>query len=611
MCGICGIINFNKKSVVESSIRTMMEKIKHRGPDDDGIFLQDNIGLGFVRLSILDLSALGHQPMFSEDSRYVIIFNGEIYNYIEIRESLKNKYNFISQTDTEVILAAYIEWGEHCVSKFNGMWSFLIYDNLQQQIFISRDRFGIKPFYYYHDNDTFIFSSEIPPILKIKPNSTEINNKIMFDYLLTNRTNHSQETFFKRINKLQHGHNIQIDLKSGLINFQRWYDLKSIVNTGYKNSNEFKSDLISSVKLRLRSDVPIGLCLSGGIDSSTIGSIISKEIGRQDIHSFSAIYGKGKRGDESEFINEFNGYIDNIHYTVPTIHSLMRDIDPFINALAEPLPGTSEYAEFKVMELAKKYCTVVLNGQGVDEYLAGYHYFVGLYLKQRLWELKWIDMLNETYKFYKNSNSFYHVKSFIYFVLPSWIQKILLFKKHDYISNYFFQQHVKDKDDLIFEKLYKTKTLRESFINHFEYKFEHHLLWADKSGMHSSLETRFPFLDHNIVEKVLNTNIKNIYNNGINKVILRNSMKGLIPEKIRLRKDKIGYETPEDDWFRTKEFSNVFLDVINSASFRERPYFDYNNVVDLFNKHKIREVNSGKELWKILHTELWIRKFIE
>src|SRR5664280_2377928 len=168
MCGICGIINFNGKPVHEAPIRKMMEVQKHRGPDDDGVFLEDTVGFGFVRLSILDLSTAGHQPMFSYDNRYVMVFNGEIYNYIELRDELRNKgHVFHSGTDTEVILAAYMEWGEDCLDRLNGMWAFVIYDRREKKVFASRDRFGIKPLYYYHDDNTFIFASEITPILKI------------------------------------------------------------------------------------------------------------------------------------------------------------------------------------------------------------------------------------------------------------------------------------------------------------------------------------------------------------------------------------------------------------------------------------------------------------
>ena len=197
MCGISCILNFNGSHVKRSDIQVMMQKMKHRGPDDEGIFIKDNVGLGFVRLSIIDLSSAGHQPMFSNDGRFVIIYNGEVYNYLEIRNELKNKYVFKSNTDTEVVLASYQEWGKGCLSKFNGMFSFIIYDTKKRQLFGARDRFGIKPLYYYTDSERIIFASEIKSILPlIQP---EVNNKSVYNYLVYNRTDITEETFFSNI----------------------------------------------------------------------------------------------------------------------------------------------------------------------------------------------------------------------------------------------------------------------------------------------------------------------------------------------------------------------------------------------------------------------------
>lgn len=611
MCGICGIINFNKAPVDEISIRKMMHKIRHRGPDDEGIFIDGNAGFGFVRLSILDLSPLGHQPMFDETKQYMIIHNGEVYNYIEIREELiKKGYKFQSSTDTEVILYSYIEWGEDCLNKFNGMWAFAIYNGNKNELFFARDRFGIKPFYYYKDDEQFIFASEIEPILEIKPQLRSVNDRIIFDFLLTNRTNHTEDTFFSSIKKLQHGSTITINQNEGTFKKKNWYNLKNTYCSGYTSSDHFKEDLISAIKLQLRSDVPIGLCLSGGLDSSSIGATISKLIGRADIHSFSAVYGEGKKGDESEFINEFSGYIDNIHFIYPSNDTFMNEMDSFINTLEEPVPGTSEYAEFKVMKLAKNYCTVLLNGQGVDEYLAGYHYFIGFLLKQRVLELNFLNILNEIFNYYKIHKSIYPLQTAGFLMLPFWIKKLLLFKNSNYLSKTFYNYYSKENKKDVIENLYGSKSLKESFLNHFESKFEHHLIWADKSGMAHSLETRFPFLDHNIIEKMLNTDTDLIYKNGITKIILREAMNGVLPEKVRNRFDKVGYETPEDEWFRSEKFQKYFLEILHSSEFKNRPYFDINKVNGLNKRHLSGKQNNGKEIWKILHLELWLRKFI-
>ena len=612
MCGICGIINFNNAPVENTQINKMMQKMKHRGPDDEGLFVENNVGFGFVRLSILDLSYSGHQPMLDDTGRYLILFNGEVYNFIEIRSRLIQKgYHFKSNSDTEVVLKSYVEWGEECLNLFNGMWAFVIYDIESKELFCARDRFGIKPFYYYKDNEQFIFSSEIKPILQAKPQLKNVNDRIVFDFLLTNRTNHIDDTFFSNIKKLQHSSKININVNGGTVKITPWYSLKDTRSTGYTNSEDFKQDLVSSINLQLRSDVPIGLCLSGGLDSSTIGATISRKIGRTDIHSFSAVYGKGQKGDESEFIQEFDGYIDNIHSTYPSIDSFMSEMDSFVSVLEEPVPGTSEYAEFKVMQLAKDYCTVLLNGQGVDEYLAGYHYFIGFLLKQYAFELNINKILNEIFRYYKIHKTFYPLKFSIFSSLPPWLKKSMMYTKNDCLSESFFNEFANQKENILIDSLYGSKTLKESFINHFEYKFEHHLLWADKSGMAFSLETRFPFLDHNIVEKMLNTDTDLIYKNGVTKIILRQAMKGILPEKVRNRMDKVGYETPEDSWFRNDRFQKFFLEIINSSKFQNRRYFDLSKVHKLNTQHLSGKKNNGTEIWKIIHLELWFRKFID
>ena len=389
MCGICGIINFDSQSVREDDIRQMMLQMKHRGPNDEGIFLNGTNGFGFVRLSILDLSDRGHQPMFDITQRFMIVHNGEVYNYIELREELiKLGYTFRSNTDTEVILYSYLHWGQDCLHKFNGMWAFAVYDKLENTLFISRDRFGIKPFYYYLDEHRFIFASDIPPILTIIKNKKEPNYQSIFDFLVFNRTDYSENTFFEKVKKLQHGHLLKTscDPKS-IENFKisRWYNLRERVCAAepFSSPEEYREFFSSSINLRLRSDVPVGACLSGGLDSSSIVSVLLNDFKRSDINSFSAVYGKNVIGDEKKYIDEYSQSINNMYFIYPNADTLLKDLDRFIFAHSEPMGSTSPYAQFKVMELAKNNNAVVmLDGQGADEQLAGYHYFFGFYFKE-------------------------------------------------------------------------------------------------------------------------------------------------------------------------------------------------------------------------------------
>ncbi len=609
MCGICGIINFNGESVKEESIRKMMQIQKHRGPDDDGVYLDDNIGLGFVRLSILDLSLAGHQPMFSSDNRYCIIFNGEVYNYLEIRDELKDSFSFNSNSDTEVVLNSYIKWGEKCLDKFNGMFSMVIYDILEKQLFIARDRFGIKPFYYFKDDNRFIFASDIPPILSAMGQKPTADNDVILNYLLLNRTNYNENSFFKEVKKLRPGCFLKI--QGNKIENRRWYNIRNeLKGKGFNTPADYYNCLKDSIEIQLRSDVPVGICLSGGLDSSAIASTILKEHNHSSFHSYSAIYETGDVGDEQEYINEYIGSNMMLHSTKPSPIDLLKNLDKYIEALSEPIPGTSEYAEFKVMELAKRHSTVILNGQGADEVLGGYDYFYGLYLKELILKFKIKTFIRELIFLKKFGKLLCTLKFFVYFMSPAFLKLFMSNRRINIIDNTFYKTH-KKASEIVVKNLYASKSLRDFFIRHFEYKFEHNLLWADKSGMYFSIETRFPFLDHRLIENSLACKSSQIFKDGWTKYILREGLTGILPEKIRTRKSKVGFETPENEWFRTPEFSEFINKIIDSDSFKNRIYFNLKAFRKLYSDHLNRKKNAANTIWKVIHLELWLRKYID
>ena len=422
MCGINGIINFNQQPVSEESLRTMMQAQKHRGPDDEGVFMDGATGLGFVRLSILDLSRAGHQPMYSQDKRYVIIYNGEIFNYIELRKELVSKgHTFTTATDTEVILEAFSEWGEACFHKFNGMWAMVIYDTITKDILISRDRYGIKPFYYYLTDDQLIFASEIRPILSVLPNKPEADYQTISDYLIFNRTDHTANTFFKGIRKLQHGHNMKIAIGEGKSFIYKWYHLEKAVAKAeaFQDAESYLQCFDQSVGLRLRSDVPVGVCLSGGLDSSAIVYSIVKKHQIEGLNTFSAVYEEGVPGDESMFIQLFRKEPVNMFFTAPSADSFFEDLMTYIRSIQEPTPTSSPYFQYKIMELASQNVVVTLDGQGADEQLAGYHYFFGYFFKDLLRKGKILSLVKELAQYGKIHRSLLAYKSFIFFLLPS------------------------------------------------------------------------------------------------------------------------------------------------------------------------------------------------
>jgi asparagine synthase (glutamine-hydrolysing) len=606
MCGIVGTIRFDNRAIKKSEVTKMMKTIKHRGPDDEGIFIDNSVGLGFVRLSIIDLSSAGHQPMVSGDERYVIIFNGEVYNYIELREELQTiGYKFKSDSDTEVVLQSYIEWGEDCLTKFNGMWAFVIYDKKRKKIFGARDRFGIKPFYYYRDEEIFLFGSEIKAIKSSVEKKLSVNDQAIFDYLSFNRADYKNKTFYNEIQKIPHGHCFSLAL-NGEFKLKKWYDLKINCNKKEIGAKEYAELFTSSIKLRMRSDVPVGVCLSGGLDSSSIVSIISKQLNMKDIHTFSAVYKKGQRGDESEFIKEMSPFLNNMNYTTPTASSLFDELDDFINVFDEPIPTTALYAQYKVMKLAKESVVVTLDGQGADEQLAGYHYFYGFYFKELLKEFSMIKFSSEIYHYLKKHRSLYGLKAFLFFLLPEKLKIDLKFKKVSYIQNDFYKEH--NSKNLFADKLYGADGLKESLFNHFEYKLEHLLKWEDLNSMRFSIESRVPFLDYRFVEQTLSLHNDDYIKKGVTKHILRESMKSIVPEKIRMRYDKTGFETPEDEWFREDYFRDKIENILNNPSERFKKYIDTQKAKNIYTKHLKGELNCSTDIWKWINLDLWLKK---
>lgn len=608
MCGICGNINFDSAPVKEELIREMMLKMKHRGPDDDGVFIHEDIGLGFVRLSIIDLSSDGHQPMISRDGRYVMVFNGEIFNYIELRNELKEKgIEFFTQTDSEVLMNSFIYWGEECLNHFNGMWAFVILDRLNRKIFGARDRHGIKPFYYYLNDKTFYFASEIPPILTVLKSKPEPNNQAIFDYLVFNRTDTSEKTFFKNIKKLQHG--CCFTIVNSEFKLRKWYNLRESLGSPFSDPEEYRELFSSAVGLRLRSDVPVGVCLSGGLDSSSITSVLLQDYKKTDLNTFSAVYGTGISGDESKFINLYTDQLRNMYYTTPDAQELFNDLSEFISCHAEPIPSTSPYAQYKLMELAAKHVVVTLDGQGADEAMAGYHYFFGFYFKDLFRHWKFAKLFSEMSQYILTHRSVYGIKSFFYLLLPLRMRTNTRIREKGYLNEEFIKGI--EKTDSVAGNLYSANNLKDALLDHFEYKLEHLLKWEDRNSMRFSIEARVPFLDYRLVEKVLSTPSKLIINKGMTKYLLRQAMKGTLPEDIRLRRDKIGFETPEDDWFRTPIWKKEIFNILSSQQFKQRGYINSEKANRLFQKHLTGEINISKEIWKWIHLEYWFRMYID
>lgn len=621
MCGIVGVIRFDSKPVEKKLITSMMQVIKHRGPDDEGMFIDGHVGLGHVRLSILDLSSAGKQPMTDATGRYTIIQNGESYNYIELREELKALgYKFTTQTDTEVLLNGYIAWGEKVLDRLNGMFAMAIYDKQEQTLFIARDRFGVKPLYYHVGDGQLIFASEIPAILKALPGKPKANDNAIFDYLVFNKTDQTEETFFADIFKLQHSCCVTLDLKQSYsketLPIRKWYDLAEQVRAKREElrakskdpKEEYMRLFKRAIELRLRSDVPWGVCLSGGLDSSAITATIIKEMKKPDVHSFSAVYEKGCWADESPFIDEFKGIVPNMHILHPKADDLLNHVEDIVRIQGEPTPGTSPFVLYLILQEASKYVKVILDGQGSDEALAGYEYIPGLYYKSLFTHFKWCRLAKEIVQYAKLHKSWRHVKYMVFFMLPSSMRTKVRVAQRGYIDPEFVAKH---KDSVIADKLYGANTMTEMLVAHFEYKLEHLNKWGDRDTMAFGVEGRSPFLDKDLVEYSIALKDELKIKGGYTKFILRDVMKGIMPEKVRLRVDKKGFSVPQDEWFHTEEFQKLIMDILQSESFAKRGYFNQAEAIKLYQRHLKREINMSKDIWKWINLELWFREFID
>lgn len=615
MCGISGVIRFEKETVRKEQLQVMMHKIKHRGPNGEGTFLANNVGLGLVSLDAFSSLDARYQPMTDSSGRYTIIKDGNVYNHQELRDELQRMgYEFHSSVDAEIFLNGYKAWGEKVLDRINGTFAIALYDKEHQTLFLARDRFGVKPLYYCVMDQELLFASEIPALLAAMSSKPTANEDAIFDYLVFNRTDQTEQTFFNGIYKLQHGCCMtlecqQIYTKTSLP-ITKWYDLVQQVQgqTIKGDKDEYMRRLSQAIQLRLDSNVPWGVGLSGGLDSSTIASIVVNIFKESDVHSFSAVYGKDSSADESNFIDCFKGIVPHMHYVYPNADVIYENIDHYVNIQAEPVPSTTQFVNYCVMSEAKKNVKVILDGQGADEALAGYEYIPGLYYKTLLIHFKWLKLAKELVSYTRLHKSVRHIKYMLFFLLPSRVRTKVRAAQQGYIDSDFIMRH---KHSVISDKLYGANTMQEMLIGHFEYKLEHLLKWGDRSAMACAMDSRQPFLDKDLVEYSLKIEDGAKIHNGYTKYILREVMQGIMPEKIRMRVDKMGFSVPEDKWFCSKKFQTLIMNILQSDSFRQRGVIKPEKAIALYKKHLKGEVDAATDIWKWINLELWYRKFID
>lgn len=615
MCGIAGIVS-NEISNTQDRVDLMLNEIKHRGPDGRGVFTGKGLTLGHVRLSIIDLSSQSNQPFTSQCGNVVITYNGEIYNYKEIKEEIADKYDFKTNSDTEVLIAAYLVYGKTFLHKLNGMFSFVIFDKRKNIIFGVRDPYGIKPFYYYLNDSSFIFCSEIKGILKSGFVNAKLNEEVLSDFIVFNRTDHRIETCFEDINNLRPGHLITIDLDKFNVKFEKWYNnpTPELCNDSFNiQKKSLRESLFNSVELHLTSDVPVGSALSGGLDSSAIVSMMCAINPKNIVHSFSAVYDPKWEKDESIYIKSLVKE-KNVepHYVTPTAKNIHKDLDELIYQQEEPFASSSLFASWMLYkEAAKSNIKVLLNGQGADE-IFGYDYMAAFYFKELFVKLKWRNLFNEITAFKKKQTDYssrFTIKLFVFLLMPKYLKSRLILFNDKTINKSYFHNYLKDNN--FNEKFFETKTFNDSVRNHLTMKLNHLLRVEDKNAMKFGVEGRVPFLEKGVIHQAMTIPSNFKIRDGEVKSILKESMKELLPELIYNRNNKIGYATPMGEWLKSDSLRKTIDELL---SLNEQPmgkYLSVNKIKSLWIEHKEGKKDHSAPIWKYLYLTKWYNIYFQ
>lgn len=615
MCGIAGFLYDGvMPAAALATVRRMIAVQRHRGPDGEGFYNGKNVSLGHCRLAIIDLTENGHQPMSDHEGRYWITFNGEIYNYLELREELHDQgVCFQGRSDTEVLLAAFRQWGEKCLERLRGMFAFAIWDERTGCLFAARDRLGIKPFHYWVDGDRQLaFASELKALLEFLPQRC-VNLQLATDFLAWNLLDHEAgDTMVATIKKLPPAHAMIWRKGDGLRLWRYWKvsisdELEATPERSAKMVKDFRLRFEESVSLHLRSDVPVGTCLSGGLDSSAIACVASAELHRRDVvqekllHTFSACF-DDSRLDERKYIQAVAASTNcKTHFVFPSGEGMCNDMEKWIWHQEEPVGGSSAYAQYCVARLAREQgVKVLLDGQGADEQLAGYRKFILVYLRQLIKSSRYALAFKEALAFFANP-------------------EILLTSRLADGRRYLFNS-VPEFDRLRGSNSPLKRPAMLGIGSSLGCRLEADLTrfslplllrYEDRNTMAFGIESRVPFVDHVFVEWLAALPANMRLSDGWTKRILRDALAGILPELVRQRKSKLGFETPESSWLEGP-LSNWLRDTLR----RPRYLVD---VVDMDGVHRLLAQRDGGDrflprqnlLFRLAIYESWARQFLQ
>lgn len=624
MCGIAGIV-YKKQEAVTDHIVNMTRAISHRGPDAEGIWKENNVAFGHRRLSIIDLSKDSNQPMVSGDGMCIITFNGEIYNYIEIKEELMSKgISFITSSDTEVILEAYKFYGYDCVHKFNGMWSFCIYDKEKQSLFLSRDRFGIKPLYTIENESVFAFGSEAKAITAAFPDENIPDLNIVHRYLTGRNTDIDSSCFYKNIKIFPAANYMIYDLHTGSKQFETYWkvDEKAFYNNWVAGKNPiktFRTLFEDAIRLRLRADVEVGACLSGGVDSSAIVSCCTKKFHKR-MHTFSSIY-EDEECNEEEYIQEVNRFCDcEAHCVRPDSQEarLNEHIKRIIHHFDGPITGATMFSQYMVMREVQGNVKVVLDGQGADELFGGYISYYSFYISDLSARGGWLNRIRAI----KLLSIVKHQwPELLYTISEDVIAQLVGIKNaRQFVAGcdvededvkravpLFTKEFLDQVDDKIHWNLVKCSTkLKSRLCNDVICASIPVLLHnEDSNSMAFSIESRTPFLDYRLVEFSIALSDRYKIRNGWTKWIVRRGCRDYMPSKIVKRKNKMGFPAPFSRWLREGKSREEIRDIIFSLC--KRNIVPADTIERYYNAHMSGEADMSEELFRFYSLELWLR----
>jgi len=637
MCGICGF-NWDNKNL----LRKMMKTIEHRGPDDEGCYIDKNVSLGHKRLSIIDLSERGRNPIYNEDKSICLIYNGEIYNFKEIREELeKKKHKFYSNTDAEVIVHAYEEYEEKCLEKFNGMFAFCLYNSKKNILFLARDRIGIKPLYYYFQREKFIFASEIKAIL-VHEIKRHIDRNALSKYI-TLRYCPGKNTLFKSISKLLQGHYLIFDLKKRKLSLKRYWSLNLDKSLTIKKSDDFfiktfEKELIRSVEKRLIGDVPYGVFLSGGIDSSTMVAMLSKlknyPKNTEKIKTFSI-------GIGDEKFNELN-YARIVSETFNTDHKeimvnpdTVKLLPEIIWNMDEPIGDPASIPSYLLAKEARKKVKVVLNGAGADEILNGYEHHKFFKMRRIIKTIPTVltkntlplfinkiplSLINKfmIYSARFGRRGFYRINKFIKMIdnkTTSYFEIISIFDNEEK-KKLFLDASIIENDKIFFNDFQRKYFANNAnYLDQISYAelnnflIDDVLLVVDKTTMAHALEARVPFLDHQIVEFSFQIPQKLKLNGFNEKFILKKVASNFLPKEIIKRK-KQGFFVPIDNWIK-EDLKYLLDDLLSKKTIKKQKIFDYAYIEKIKRNYDESPLFYGRQIWTLITFQLWYQTFIQ